>query len=104
MGEENTGADHAKQCCNDLDHHDGPLRPAETKPHRRPNSQKNSRNRYRFAARLMISGNRECQKHGQPPARPALGWQHFGGANAASAKTPFIINSEQRNGRAEKSD
>jgi hypothetical protein len=55
VGHENADADHAKQRCHYLDHHDGPLRPAETKRHRRPNSQKNSINRDRFAPRLMIS-------------------------------------------------
>ena len=57
VGEENADADHAKECRNDLDHHDGPLRPAATKRHGRPNSQKNSAGRRRFARRLMISGN-----------------------------------------------
>jgi hypothetical protein len=58
---ENADADYAKKCGNDLDHHDGPLRPARTKRHGRPNSQKNSVGRNRIAARLMISGNRECR-------------------------------------------
>jgi hypothetical protein len=61
VGHENADTDHAKQCGNDLDHDDGPLRPARTKRHGRPNSQKNSVGRYRIAARLMISGNRGCR-------------------------------------------
>jgi hypothetical protein len=35
----------------------------------------------------MISGNRVCQKNGQPPTRLASAWQHLGG-NRVSATTP----------------
>jgi hypothetical protein len=58
VGHENADADHAKQCSNDLDHDDGPLRPARTKRHGRPHSQKKSPRISRIAARLMISGNK----------------------------------------------
>jgi hypothetical protein len=61
VGHENADTDHAKQCGNDLDHDDGPLRPARTKRHGRPNSQKNSVGSDRIATRLMISGNRDCR-------------------------------------------
>jgi hypothetical protein len=42
VGDKNADADHGKQCSNDLDHDDGPLRPAQTKRHGGPHSQKKS--------------------------------------------------------------
>jgi hypothetical protein len=62
VGHEDADADHAQECCNYLDHHDGPLRPADTKRHGRPNSQKKSLRRNRFTERLMILGNRERRR------------------------------------------
>jgi hypothetical protein len=55
-----------------------PFGPAETKQQGRPNSQKNSMGCNGVARRLMISGNRECQKDGKPLARQAFGRQHPG--------------------------
>jgi hypothetical protein len=69
VGHENADADHAKECCNYLDHHNGPLHPAARKRHGRPNSQKNSVRRKCFAMQLMIFCNRECKNGGQLPAR-----------------------------------
>jgi hypothetical protein len=91
---ENTDADHAKQCGNDLDHHDGPLCFARTKRHRRPNSQKKSAGCKRIAMQLMISGNRACQKDGEPPARLAFWWQHSEDFGDIST-----ISHPRRNGR-----
>jgi hypothetical protein len=71
VGHENADADHAKQCCNYLDHHDVPLGSAQTKRHRGPNSQKKSPGPHSIADRLMISSNRQCRKDGEPLARVA---------------------------------
>src|SRR3979411_1359837 len=79
VGHEYADANHGKECCNYLDHRNGPQRSAETKRHGGPNSQKNSLRRKRFAMQLVISGNRECQKGGWLPARLASVWQHPGG-------------------------
>ena len=49
MGHENADAEHAKQCGNDLDHHNGPLLVAQTKRQRGANSQSNSAGYRRFA-------------------------------------------------------
>ena len=96
VGHENADADHGKECCNYLDHRNGPLRSAETKRYRRPNSQKNSASRTRVPMQLMISGNRECQKGGGPLAQPASRRQHPGGKPISAIALEFLWGGGRR--------
>jgi hypothetical protein len=79
MGEENSDADHTKQCSNRLGHRNPSFEPGSNETAGVAEQSKEFGEPIPLRRYLRIPGNTECLKDGEPPAGPPLAWQHLGG-------------------------